>query len=90
MKVVVLYKKNSEHYSSLEEFISKLRQGLEGSSVSVEVSSAETREGNAIASIYDIFSFPAILVLRDDGSVQNLWEGPDFPAIDEIKGYALA
>ncbi len=90
MKILVLYKKNSEHFSSLDQFIERLNTELKGSSVRIETLSADTRDGSALASIYDIFSFPAVLVLRNDGSVQKSWEGESFPIIDEVKAYALS
>lgn len=90
MKVLVLYKKNSEHYPAIEDYVKDLRERLNNTNVRIEFLNADTREGSAMASIYDIFSFPAILVLQMNGSTQNSWEGEELPSIDEVLHYALA
>jgi hypothetical protein len=58
------------------------------SDIKVEMMSLDTREGMATATIYDVVAYPAILVMRIDGSVQNMWEGETLPLIDEVAGYA--
>ena len=84
MKVLVLYRLNSEHRRSIEEFVDNLRKD---GSIKVETLNIDTREGISIASLYDITSYPAIMVLRDDGAVQHLWLGSTIPLIDEVKSY---
>ncbi len=90
MKVLILYKPNSEHSREVEEYVEELKKRSVGSPIRFEVLNANTRDGMATASIYDIFSFPAIMVLRMDGSVQKSWEGPNLPMFDEVQAYANA
>ena len=90
MKVLILYKPNSEHSREVEEYVEELKKRSVGSSIRVEVLNANTRDGMAMASIYDVFSFPTIMVLRMDGSVQKSWEGSDLPLFDEVQAYASA
>lgn len=56
----------------------------------LEVLNIDSREGSALASLYDVVRYPAILVLQDDGSLQKSWEGDELPLLDEVAGYARA
>jgi hypothetical protein len=85
VKVIVLYRPNSEHASDVESFVRDF-QRLHDSGRKVELVSVNTRDGAATASLYDIMAFPAILVLADDGSVVNSWIGT-LPLMDEVAGY---
>jgi hypothetical protein len=87
MKVLVLYRPNSEYARRVEEFIHNLQDRLTRSA-RVEVMNYDSRDGSATASLYDIMQQPAILVLRDDGYVQKSWVGDQMPLADEVVGYA--
>ena len=90
MRILVLYKPNSEHGRIVEDFIRDFKHRSEGSNIRMEILNAEGREGSAMASIYDVFVFPSIMVLQDDGSIHKTWEGTSLPLIDDVKSYALA
>lgn len=85
MKVVVLYRPNSEHARLVEEFAHDIerQQGIK-----TELSSLETREGAAMATLYDITQYPAIVVTRDDGGVVQIWAGEQLPLMNEVAAYA--
>lgn len=86
MKVVVVYRPASEHGRSVEEFLHEF-QRLHPS-VKVETKDLETEEGARAAELYDIVAPPAILALRDDGSVLQLWSGENLPLMNEVAAYA--
>ena len=53
-----------------------------------DVAVAETvREGIAMASLYDIMRFPAIMAIALDGTLLHHWEGEQLPLIDEVASY---
>lgn len=54
----------------------------------VELVSLNTREGAALANLYDVMDYPAVLALANNGSVLNLWQGVPLPLMDEVAGYA--
>lgn len=85
MKVLVLYRPNSEHSRLVDEFIHNYQTS--GSSSKLEVLNIDTRDGTSVASLYDITSYPAIMVLRDDGIMQNLWQGGELPRVNDVEGY---
>jgi hypothetical protein len=87
MRVVILYRPNSEHARVIEEFVRDYQQRHE--SQHLELVNLDTREGSATAALYDIMQYPAILVLRNDGYVQKLWQGATLPLMDEVAAYAI-
>ena len=88
MKVVILYRPNSEHGRRVEEFerVYKYRHA----DTRLELINIDTREGSSMASLYDIMEYPAILVLQTDGYAQKVWQGEIMPMMDEVVSYAHA
>lgn len=88
MRIVVLYRPDSEYGHAVETFIHDYQSQHADSKL--EVLNYDSREGNATASLYDIMQHPAILALRDDGSVLKMWEGSVLPLLDEVASYSFA
>jgi len=86
MKVLILYRPNSEHERLVEEFIREYQSRHQ--SDHLEVLSLDTREGSATATLYDVMQYPAILVVQTDGYVQKIWQGDSLPLMDEVAAYA--
>jgi hypothetical protein len=86
MKVLILYRPNSEHGRLIEDFIREYQRRHQ--SDHLEVMSLDTREGSATATLYDIMQYPAILVIQTDGYVQKIWQGDSLPLMDEVASYA--
>lgn len=86
MKILVLYRPNSEHSRHIEEFIHNYQAVHDARHL--EVVNLDTREGAATATLYDIMQYPAIMVVQNDGYVQKLWQGSDLPLMDEVASYA--
>ncbi len=85
MKVTILYRPNSEFARSVEEFSHDIARQQ---NITPELVSIDTREGAAMASIYDITSYPAIMALRDDGGMAQLWMGERLPLMNEVAAFA--
>ncbi len=88
MKLLVLYRPNSEHATEVELYVRDFERGYEAGK-RVELISLDSRDGAATASMYDIVSYPAILALADDGSVLSVWQGKPLPLMSEVAGYAF-
>lgn len=88
MKVVILYRPQSEHARVVEEFIQNYRD--RHSTGRLEVLNVDGREGSATASLYDVMQYPAILALANDGSVLHSWEGDMMPLLDEVASYVYS
>lgn len=87
MKAVVLYHPASEHSRAVEEFAHniKAQTGIE-----LDLLSVDTVEGSRKAEVYDITQYPAVLVTKDDGSMQKMWQGETLPLINEVVSYLIA
>lgn len=87
MKLLVLYRPDSEHSRAVETFIHDFRYQHEGLADRLEVIDIDSRNGVATASLYDIMEHPALLVLGDDGSLVKEWTGATLPLMAEVAGY---
>ncbi len=87
MKLLIIYHTKDENTTPVEDFADSFKRRT---NVTVEMASLETREGASLAALYDAVSYPAILVLRDDGQLIKDWQGNSFPGIDEVMGYLSA
>jgi hypothetical protein len=88
MKVLVIYRPNSEHGRLVEEFIHEFQRRY--GDAHLEILNIDTRDGSATASLYDVVQYPAILILQNDGYLQKSWEGNDLPLMNEVFAYANA
>jgi hypothetical protein len=88
MKVLVLYRPNSEHGRTVEEFIHDFQR--RHGDKRLEALNIDTREGSAMATLYDVVQYPAVLVMTDDGMIQRSWMGEMMPLQEEVFSYASA
>jgi hypothetical protein len=81
MKVCVLYHPASDQARPVEEFIREFDRVY---GRTIDQVSLETREGSAMASLYDIVEYPALVALRENGQIYNTWQGLPLPLMDEV------
>lgn len=87
VKLLILYRPNSEHETTIMSFVRDFQRRYEAGR-KVGLVSLDTRDGAAMASLYGVVRYPAILVIGDDGAMANLWEGEPLPLMDEVASYA--
>lgn len=87
MKLLVLYRPNSEHATEVETYLHDFQARYHNLIDMIEVRSLDTREGAATASLYDIVSYPGLLVTTDEGQVIRAWQGNKLPLMDEVAGH---
>ena len=87
MKLVVLYRPNSEHGRLVEDFVHEFSR--HNGDTRVEMLNVDSREGGALASLYDILDYPGLLALRDDGSANMTWQGTTLPMQSEVTSYLM-
>ncbi|HSH55921.1 MAG TPA: hypothetical protein VK983_03785 [Candidatus Limnocylindrales bacterium] len=85
MKVVVLYRPESEHGRIAETFIHDFK--AIHSTTKLDVFNIDSREGIAMTMLYDLMQFPAILALATDGTLLHQWQGGSLPLMDEVAAY---
>lgn len=86
MKAVILYRPKSEHSRQVEEYVRDFVRA-QPTTRRVETIDVDTREGTAIAELYDVTQYPTVLALSNDGSLLNSWMGK-FPLMDELAYYS--
>lgn len=89
MKVLILYRPDSDHASEVEAFVRDY-QRMHDSGSKVELLSLSTRDGAAMASLYDVMAYPSVMVLAEDGRLLNLWQGRPLPLMNDVASYAYA
>jgi len=87
MKVVVLYRSNSEHERSVLEFERDYNR-ITGRQLSLL--DINTREGWALASLYDVVRYPAVLAMGDAGELLQIWTDDSLPLMNEVMYYDKA
>ncbi|HKR82174.1 MAG TPA: hypothetical protein VJR27_04175 [Candidatus Saccharimonadales bacterium] len=90
MKLLILYRPNSEHASAVESFIRDFQHQHAIDEKKLDIMSLNTRDGAATASLYDVMSYPAFIAIANDGSVLNMWQGEELPLMDEVAGYVYS
>lgn len=55
-----------------------------------ELLSLETREGADMARLYDVTRYPAVLVISQDGRLQQLWQEAELPLMGELEAYTYS
>jgi len=88
VKVYVLYRPKSDHARRTEEFV---RDFKGQHSVNVEVIDVDSRDGVATASLYDVLTYPTVLVMTEDGQLLKTWSGEEVPPLmNELASYAYS
>lgn len=84
MKVAVLYRSQSEQERPVIELEHEYehRTGRQ-----LSLYDLNTRDGAAMASLYDVVRYPAVLAMGNDGSLLQLWQGESLPLMNEIMYY---
>jgi hypothetical protein len=85
MKVVIVYKNESDHARHVLDF---LRDFERQTGRTVETLDPETTEGELFCRAYDIVEYPTVIAISDDSVMQNMWRGLPLPTISEVSYYA--
>lgn len=84
MRVVVVYKDNTEFTRTIDDY---LRDFTRQTGSELETLDPETPDGASFCRTYDIVEYPTIIALSDDGNLQQLWRGLPLPTISEVSYY---
>lgn len=87
MKVVVLYRPQSEHGTMVEQYA---RDFLHRTSRALELLDVDSKEGVRLAELYDIVSYPTVVALDNGGQLVSSWRATEtMPLIDEVSAYLV-
>jgi hypothetical protein len=85
MKVVIVYRPNSEKARLVEEFARDIDRQQ---NVQPQLVDVDSPEGIAMVSLYDIMSYPAVIVTREDGELIQYWANDQLPLMQEVAAFA--
>jgi hypothetical protein len=86
MRIIVIYRPNSENARVVEEYIADFNRFHPGAEM--EVKNVDTIEGAEMSKLYGIMEYPALLAIKDDGQMQQLWMGVDkLPLMNDLAYY---
>lgn len=89
MKILVFYKEDSEHTRQVEQYLRDLVRMHDVRESDIKIYNPNTREGSTEASLYDVLSFPGIVVTDNVGRYIKGWTG-ELPLMDELMSYAFS
>ena len=85
MKVVILYRPNSETERSVQEYV---REFSRETGKAITLVDSDSIQGIDMARLYDIMRFPCIIVFKDDGTFIESWPDREkWPTISELSFY---
>lgn len=84
MKIVAIYKEQSDHARQVREFLAEFERRV---GVEIEVRDPEDWNNQFFLQAYDIVEYPTIIALSDGGSMLQMWRGKILPTIDEVSYY---
>jgi len=87
MRIVIIYRENSEHARPVIEFKENMRRRYPEKNI--EELEIDSKAGATEASLYGIVQYPAIIVSAHEGNVLGQWEGLPLPLVDEVAGAAV-
>ena len=85
MKVVILYRPNSEHARLVEEYARDISRQQ---NVQPQLIDVDSTEGGAMMTLYGIMSHPAVVVTREGGELIQYWADERLPLMQEVAAAA--
>lgn len=87
MRIIVLYRPESEHARIVEEYIVDFGRFHPG--LPIETQNIDSIDGSRLVQLYGIMDYPAIVAATNDGSAQQIWVGADkLPLMNDLAYYA--
>ena len=84
MRVVVIFKDNTDYARSVTDF---LRDFEHQTGHVLDTLDPDTPEGTSFCEAYGIVEYPTIIAISDTGLMQNMWRGLPLPTINEVSYY---
>lgn len=85
MRVVILYRANSDKYPAVRTFLGDFARQYQGQKI--EEIDPDSREGVNLVETYGLMAMPAVVVLTDTGNAVKQWSG-NLPSISEVAYFA--
>lgn len=84
MKTILFYRPNSEHASTVEQYV---RDFAQRTGKQLPVMDVDSREGIDLCRLYDVVKYPTIIAIDNTGQELQRWDGDMLPQIGEVSFY---
>lgn len=84
MKIAILYRPKSEQEGKALDYARDYKQ-LKGKEL--DLVSLDSIEGDNMAKLYGITQYPAVVAIKEDGQLEQLWQGEAWPQMNELDYY---
>lgn len=82
-----MYRPNSEYARRAEEYIADFERFHPGRQM--EIHDLDSAAGSEMARLYGVMEYPAVIALKDDGQMQQMWSGIErLPLMNDLAYYA--
>jgi hypothetical protein len=88
MRVVFLYRSKTDQEGKVLDYVHEYK--MRHPDLEPELLDLETVVGAEMAKLYGVYSYPAILAISRDGSLQQLWQSETMPLMQDLDAYAYA
>lgn len=85
MRVVVVYRDNSEQARDVIDYLHDFKQRT---GRDLDTLDPDSIEGEQFCRAYDIVEYPTVIAVADNAVMQNMWRGLPLPTISELSYYA--
>lgn len=86
MRILVLYRPNSETSRRVEEYLADFSRFHP--SQNIEAINIDSVEGSNMATTYGLTENPAVIAIKEDGQMQQMWQGIDkLPLMNDLAYY---
>ena len=87
MRIIMLYRPESEHARRVEEYMADFKRFHPGKSM--ETYNIDSIEGSHMSQLYGAMEYPTVVAVSNDGSMQQMWSGIDkLPLMNDLAYYA--
>jgi methyl coenzyme M reductase alpha subunit len=86
MKVLIFYKRDSEHGRLIDEFVHDFNKQYPESELTIL--DADSIDGSHQAEIYDVVQYPTVIATTDEGGTLQRWDTGQLPLMSEVAYYA--
>ncbi len=84
MKIHILYRPASDHSQIVDEYVHEFKRRR---NYDIELVNIDSKDGSNEAAMYEIMSYPAVVVTKDNGEMVMHWQGDNLPLMDELAAY---
>ncbi len=85
MKAILIYDLNSDKTRISEEYVEGFNRLHPDYLINLQ--DKNNKESDNLITLYGIYMFPALIIIREDGQLIKFWQDETLPLYDEVFAY---